>query len=85
MIDVNVLIPLILLGFMLIFIGIFLVFISSLKSGGKVEGGGAVIIGPIPIVFGTSKKALQTVLILAIILTALAIILTLLPLLHHRW
>ena len=80
--DVSVIIPLIFLGIILIIIGTFLVFISSLKSESKVEGGGAIIIGPIPIVFGTSKKVLHTVLILAIILTTLAIILTLLL---YRW
>ena len=57
-------------------IAIFLMSFSNVKGNGKVRGGGAIIIGPIPIVFGTDKKSLRTVLLLAIVLTVLLIILT---------
>jgi len=37
----------------------------------KVKGGGIILIGPIPIIFGTDKQSIKTVLLLAIILTSL--------------
>ncbi len=70
-------------GFALVFIGIVLVFLGMLafmfKGGGRAEGGAVVLIGPIPIVFATSQSAAKIVLILAIVLTALALVLFLLP------
>lgn len=65
------------LGVALIFVGILMVlaafvllFISSFR-GGKVKGGGAVIVGPFPIIFGTDKESVKTVLWLSIALTLL--------------
>jgi uncharacterized protein (TIGR00304 family) len=61
----------------LIAIGVLLIFIDSLREsrreGHRVEAGGVLIIGPLPIVFGTSERVARIVLILAIILTVLAI------------
>jgi uncharacterized protein (TIGR00304 family) len=67
---------LILIGVVLMVIAILLVFISNLKGKGKARSSGAIIIGPIPIVFGTDKESLRTVLVLAIALTVLLIVLT---------
>ncbi|MEM3616398.1 MAG: DUF131 domain-containing protein [Candidatus Bathyarchaeia archaeon] len=68
------------LGIIIIFIGIiiviaafFLLFLSSVKRG-KVRGGGALIIGPFPIVFGSDRESVKTVLWLSIALTALLFI-----------
>ena len=74
------------LGIVIIFIGFIIILLAVAKAmrGGKVEAGGAVIVGPIPIVFGTSARATKMVLILAIALTILAIILFILPLLVTR-
>ena len=67
---------LILLGFALIFIAVIGAILSGKKGGGsKVRGGGAIIIGPIPIVFGTDKQSLKVILILSIVLVALLIVL----------
>ncbi len=69
-------------GIVLILIGLAIVVISNLlksgRSSGKpnVRGGGAVIIGPIPIVFGTDQKMVQSMLILAIVLTVLVLTVT---------
>ena len=67
----------------LIFAGLVLVFIAAVwlfaqgSSGeGKVKGGGIVIVGPVPIIFGTDKQTVKTLLILAIILVALLLFLT---------
>lgn len=68
------------LGIALIFAGIFIVLLAflllfyfSAKETGKIKGGGALIIGPFPIIFGTDKESVRTVLILSIILTILLI------------
>ncbi|HYB68195.1 MAG TPA: DUF131 domain-containing protein [Candidatus Acidoferrales bacterium] len=67
---------LILVGVIIMMIAILLMFFSNAKWKGKVKGGGAIIIGPVPIVFGTDKESLRTVLLLAIVLTVLLIVLT---------
>ncbi len=61
-------VALIFLGFMLVFLGVFLGALSG--SMGKVEGGGVVMIGPIPIIFGTSER----IVLLAMVLTLIMII-----------
>ena len=45
------------------------------ETTGEVRGGGAIIIGPIPIIFGTDKKSIKTILLLSMTLTVLLIIL----------
>ncbi len=62
----------ILSGFAVVILGIMLIFIGTiLQSTSKTEGvsaGGVVLIGPIPIIFGTDKSFLLIGVILAIIL-----------------
>ncbi|MEM3874937.1 MAG: DUF131 domain-containing protein [Candidatus Bathyarchaeia archaeon] len=65
------------LGITIIFIGVMIVlaafvlfFLLSIKSG-RVRGGGALIIGPFPIVFGSDRESVKTILWLSIMLTAL--------------
>jgi len=60
----------ILVGIIIVVVAFALLFISSVK-GGKVRGGGAVIIGPFPIVFGTDKESVKAVLWLSIVLTVI--------------
>jgi len=61
---------LVLAGVVIIAVAVFLLSVRGAGKG-KVRGGGAVIIGPIPIIFGTDKKSLKTVLLLSLALTAL--------------
>ena len=67
------------LGTALILAGVFIIavaiFLLSVRSAGKgkVRSGGAVIIGPVPIIFGTDQKSLKTVLLLSLALTVLLI------------
>jgi uncharacterized protein (TIGR00304 family) len=68
-------------GFILVFVGIIivvvaaiLILLANIKGRGKVRGGGAIIIGPVPIVFGTDKKSLKTVLLLSIALTIILVV-----------
>ena len=52
---------LIILGIGLVLLGFFLVMVGVLWGAkpGKVEAGGVVLIGPFPIVFGTSEEAVK--------------------------
>jgi len=67
-------------GIALIFVGILIILVAvlllSIRSAGKVRGGGAVIIGPIPIIFGTDRKSLKTVVLLSLALTILLLVVT---------
>ena len=70
-------IAIILTGILIILASILLLVISNIRSGGgKGKAGGAIVIGPIPIIFGTDKKSVKTILILSILLTTLLIIVT---------
>jgi len=63
----------------LIMLGFVLMFLSSIVLEGregkesKTEAGGVVIIGPIPLIFGTSTRIVFIILILAIVLMVLSI------------
>lgn len=66
------------LGIALVFAGILvtltavvLLFISSVREKGIVKGGGGIIIGPFPIIFGTDKESIRTFLLLSITFTIL--------------
>lgn len=75
-------------GILLIILGFFLITFGMMRSAResekrdarqetgekKVKGGGVILIGPIPIVFGTDKKYALILMILAIVLMLLAII-----------
>ena len=67
-------------GIALIFVGIIIIIVAvlllSIRSAGKgkVRGGGAVIIGPIPIIFGTDRKSLKTVVLLSLALTVILVV-----------
>ncbi|MCL1978308.1 MAG: DUF131 domain-containing protein [Candidatus Bathyarchaeota archaeon] len=67
-------------AFLLIAFGILLVVVSILvlvgkscdvggEGCGRVRGAGVIMIGPIPIIFGTDKKSVKTVLVFALALT----------------
>lgn len=68
---------LILMGFTIIFLALFLSFLQSLKKSGQGEvksekhGGAVVMIGPIPVILASDPKTARILIILAIILTIL--------------
>ena len=70
----NVGIILILVGFFVTFVATVLLFFAAFKGKGKVKGGGAVITGPFPIIFGTDKESVRILLLLSIILIALLLV-----------
>ena len=62
-------VALIILGFVVLIIGALL---NIWEGKGEVKGGGVILIGPIPIAFGTDRASMVVVLILAIILMLVA-------------
>jgi len=66
-------IALIIIGVVVVVAAIVLASMSGAKKG-KVHGAGVIMIGPIPVIFGTDKKSVKTVLALALALTIVALI-----------
>ncbi|MCW4023822.1 MAG: DUF131 domain-containing protein [Candidatus Bathyarchaeota archaeon] len=70
------------LGTLLIIVGVIVVILAVILSStsrgdrekAKVKGAGVVMIGPIPIIFGTDKKSATTVVALALALTIILIV-----------
>ena len=82
----------VLIGMLVIIAGMFSMAYQSWKADGggegseekpetTVRGGGVILIGPIPIVFGSDVGAVKVALILAIVVMLLAFVLFYLP----RW
>jgi len=68
-------VALILAGFAVALIAMFWLVLTGVKRGkGRVRGGGAVIIGPIPIIFGTDKESVRIILVLSIVLIVVLLI-----------
>jgi uncharacterized protein (TIGR00304 family) len=65
---------LIILGFTLIFIAVIKMFFVGVHAHGKVRGGGLIMIGPFPIIFGTDREAVKILMILSIVLIAVVLI-----------
>ncbi len=70
-------IALIAAGIIVIVAAIIVASLGGAKKG-KVRGAGVIMIGPVPIIFGTDKKSVKTVLALALALTIIALIVILL-------
>ncbi len=78
----NFLIPigiaLMFVGFALVTVGLFLSVEGrgdgGTREGSTVRGGGIIMIGPIPIVFGTDRQSASALMILAIALIAVSVI-----------
>jgi uncharacterized protein (TIGR00304 family) len=63
-------------GFLIAFVAVILMFFTTASGKGKVKGGGAVVIGPFPIVFGTDRESLKILLLLSIAIIVLMLIVT---------
>lgn len=67
-------------GVVIIIIAFFLMFAGQGRKGeSKVRGGGAVLIGPIPIIWGTDKTWMFVAIALVLIVMLLSFILPVLP------
>ncbi len=63
------------LGLILVFIGItVIVLAASFSSGGSVSSGVVILIGPIPIVFGSGPESLVLILV-GVVVTILSVVL----------
>ena len=69
-------------GLVFVAVGIIIVIIAIIlasmrgSGNGKVKSAGVILVGPFPIIFGTDKKSVKTVLGIALILTIVLIIAT---------
>jgi uncharacterized protein (TIGR00304 family) len=72
-----VLITIVTVGVVLAMVGTLLIFLSALKAReevkGRAEGGAVVVIGPLPLVFGTSERVAKALMVLAIALFAIVL------------
>lgn len=79
------------IGFGLVIIGIVLAIVAvailafgSAGSGTNTRGAGVILIGPIPIIFGTDKNSVKAVMVLAIILILAVLAMMFIPSLVPR-
>jgi len=72
------------LAFILILLGMFILILQGLREGekGRVEGGGVLVIGPFPVVFGTDQRIARDLMIVALIFMIAVVLLFMLML---RW
>jgi len=78
-----------LVAFIVVVIGVLLIFLSALRESKhdekRVEAGGVFIIGPLPIVIGTSERIAKALIILAIVLLLLSLVVFLIFTGYLRW
>lgn len=56
----------------------------SRKGAGQTKGGGILLIGPIPIIFGTDRESAKILIVLAIALVVVVTVLMIFPYLLRR-
>lgn len=66
-------IALIFLGFMVVLASAVMMFLGSARERRSVRGGAVIMIGPIPVVFGSDRESAKILMILAIGLMIVAI------------
>lgn len=69
---------LVILGFILAFVAVVLIALRS-STGGRTRGSGVLLIGPIPIIFGTDRESAKILVALTIVLIAVVLAFMLLP------
>jgi len=66
-----------LIGFVIVLVGIALMVAASIGAtrgkGGKGKAAGVILIGPVPIIFGTDRKMIKNLMVLGVVLTGLLI------------
>lgn len=70
---------LVIIGFILAFVAVILLAVKSSGGTNKTRGGGVLLIGPIPIIFGTDRESTKVLMILAIVLIVIVLVFMLLP------
>lgn len=62
---------LIIVGIIMFFVGAIMIIVSSVRGyrrRGRFRGGGLIMLGPIPIIFGSDKESVRLLILLSIIL-----------------
>ena len=75
----NIGLLLVLVGFAVGVLAILVAILRSVRGTGQVRGGGVIMIGPVPIVFGTDRESTRILILLGIALTIILLLLTALP------
>jgi len=70
---------LIIFGFVLAVVAMILLVVRSSRGSTQARGAGLLLIGPIPIIFGTDRQSAKVVMVLAIVLILLMLVIMLLP------
>jgi uncharacterized protein (TIGR00304 family) len=70
---------LVIFGFILAIAGVFIMAVRGRHGLSGTRGGGVLLIGPIPIVFGSDRGSTKALLVLAIVLMVLMLTFILLP------
>jgi uncharacterized protein (TIGR00304 family) len=75
----NIGLMLVVIGLVLAFVAVILLAIRGRGADGRSRGAGIVLIGPIPIVFGSDRESVRILMVLAIVLIAVVLAFILLP------
>jgi uncharacterized protein (TIGR00304 family) len=75
---------LIIFGFVLAFAAMILLAFRSARGRGKTRAAGVLLIGPIPIIFGSDRDSVKGLMILAIVLMLVVLIVMYLPYLFGK-
>lgn len=67
------------LGVILALVAACIMALSGKKRAGGGRGGGILLIGPIPIIFGTDRESVKNLILLAMALMVIVMIVTILP------
>ena len=74
-------VELVLAGILLVLVGFGVIMVAMLsqtrREGAEVKGGGVIMIGPVPIIFGSDMKWTSVAIVLAIVLIVLTLVLSL--------
>ncbi|MGA3404551.1 MAG: DUF131 domain-containing protein [Candidatus Bathyarchaeia archaeon] len=66
-------------GILLALAAVTLMILSGKKGADRARGGGILLIGPVPIIFGTDRESATFLILLAIALIAIVMVLMILP------
>jgi len=75
---------LVIFGFILAFVAVVFLAARSKGNSNRTRGGGVLLIGPIPIIFGTDRESVKALVLLAIVLMIIVLAFMLVPMLVMR-
>ena len=74
----------VIIGFILAFIAVIVSAFKARNGTNRTRGGGVLLIGPIPIIFGTDRESVRILVILAIVLMVIVLAFMFIPTLVMR-